>query len=183
MRNISAYFFQLVAKSFTSTQHKAALFSVSTRSCLSGEFAIRDWSIRTGVTLLALTFVCFHSYLYLFHSHMLMCGCVSSVYIFSLLFLFYPVLLPLLFSPPSSVWASSLILCLLLPLLFYSSTPPPLSASLLSCHWVLCGVMVVVSVGDVSTACTGLLLQNYRSLFWINSRAAPPDNKEKKIDR
>lgn len=36
--------------------------------------------------------------------------------------------------------------------------PPPLLGFRLTCHWVPCGVMVVVSAGDDSTACTGLLL-------------------------
>lgn len=43
------------------------------------------------------------------------------------------------------------------------SPSPPLPSSPLSCHWMLRGVMVVVSVSDISTACTGLLLQKCRS--------------------
>lgn len=35
---------------------------------------------------------------------------------------------------------------------------PPLPGFRLTCHWVPCGVMVVVSAGDVSTPCTGSLL-------------------------
>lgn len=52
------------------------------------------------------------------------------------------------------------LLCYPLPL------PPslPLLGFRLNCHWVACGVMVVVSASDDSAACTGLLLHMRRAL-------------------
>lgn len=41
---------------------------------------------------------------------------------------------------------------------------PPLLCFRLNCHWLPCGVMVVVSAGDVSLACTSLLLHMHKAL-------------------
>lgn len=53
-------------------------------------------------------------------------------------------------------------------------SPPPLQGFRLSCHWVLRGVMVVVSVSDVSRACTGALLQHCRGFHRVTASDAAP---------
>lgn len=53
-------------------------------------------------------------------------------------------------------------------------SPPPLPGFRLSCHWVLRGVMVVVSVSDVSRAWTGALLQHCRGFHRVTASDAAP---------